>query len=375
MDPSSHATVHGAARRPALGAGVTTDLLARRLPKADLHLHLQGAARPSLLHAQRARAVTGPPGRPDGFYDYTGIPKFFADLERAMALLRGRAAVTRLALHVLEGAVDAGCRHVELMVTPDIHRRQGTPVEELFAGLADAFGEMRARGGFSGGVIVEMDRALGPDAGLRLVRDAVAARDQGAPILGVGNDGEWETVPFHALAPAYELARREGFRLCGHADTFQDVRDALELGLDRIDHAFELEGHEQLIERVRAAGTPLTMCLTSNSVMWPERFPDIGDHPFDRLRQAGLRVTLNTDDPPMFFTDLAQEYRAAARAFDWTPQVMGAVALESLRAAWLGPDRGQQLAAWADEVAALLADVRAPYSDTQVPSPHPEHPR
>jgi adenosine deaminase len=352
------------ARREVLGAGVRTDILARRLPKADLHLHLQGAARPSLVHARRGQAVTGPPGRPDGFYDYTGIPKFFDDLERAMALLVTREDVTRLAVHVLEGAVDSGCRHVELMVTPDIHRRAGTPVDDLFDGLADAFADMTARGGFSGGIIVEMDRALGPDAGVRLVREATAARDRGVPILGIGNDGEWQTVAFSALAPAYELARREGFNLCGHADTFADVRDAIDLGLDRIDHAFELAGDDELVAQVRSAGTPITCCLTSNSVMWPEQFPDIADHPFGQLRRAGLHVTVNTDDPPMFFTDLTQEYRAGARAFGWTPEVMGEIALAGLRAAWLGDGRETRLAAWEREVAALLDDVRAPFGAT-----------
>ncbi len=111
-----------------LGREVTLDLLARRLPKAELHLHFEGAIRPSTLRrlaAEHTVVLPGDPARPDALYDYIGFTKFIADMRRAASVLVSPAVITDAALEVLAAEVDAGARHVELMTTLAYHTERG----------------------------------------------------------------------------------------------------------------------------------------------------------------------------------------------------------------------------------------------------------
>ena len=345
-----------------LGPEVTLDVLARRLPKAELHLHFEGAIRPSTLRRlarEHAVALPGDAARPDSLYDYVGFTKFIADMRRAASVLVSPAAVTDAALDVLAGEVDAGARHVELMSTLAYHTERGLDPDEVLDALGVAFAHAAGWWGLSGGVIVEFDRPAGADAARETARIALAARERGVPVVGVGNDGDPLTVPLQDLAPAYDLAREGGLRCCGHVDMPDDVPAALDLGLDRIDHGFSALMLPDELARIVATQVPLTLCVTSNIVQGPGLMPDFADHTIAGLLAAGAFTTLNSDDPPMFFTDLAQEYRATARALQWGPTELGAAARRSLDAAWIDPAvRDERLAGWQREIDALLVDAR-----------------
>ena len=356
LDPEAAAAIETAP----LGAEVGLDILARRLPKAELHLHFEGAVRPSTLHRFAhqcgARLADGP--APDSPYDYSNFTNFIKGMRMAASLMRDAPSVTGMALDVLAGCVDAGCRHVELMTTLNYHRERGFDPQAFLRALAAAFEQAAEFWGLGGGIIVEMDRPAGVEMALADVRDALAARDQGAPMLGVGNDGSPLTVPLGDLAPAYELAGKEGLRLCGHADLPQDVGTALDMGFDRIDHGFFAAFDPALLDRIKQREVPLTLCPTSNIIQLPGLFSDFSAHPIGTIMAAGVQVTLNSDDPPMFFTDLAQEYRATARSLGWGAEEMANAARQSLQSAWLGEDRERKLREWEHQIAALLQDPR-----------------
>jgi adenosine deaminase len=215
------------------------------------------------------------------------------------------------------------------------------------------------RFGISAGLIVAMDRDSAPQQAADTVRRAASARGRGVPVLGIGNDGS----PSRALpqfAGAFALARELGFRTTAHANKPQDVIDALDLSLDRIDHAWELQGQSELQRRLAETHTPVTMALTSCLVMLPGRFPTARSFPFDELRRAGVAVTVNVDDAAMFFTDSAQEYRLVADTWDFDDRTLAEIALASLEAAWIDEDRERRLAAWRDEAMALVVDPRHP---------------
>jgi len=338
-----------------IDAGLALDLLARRLPRAELHCHLAGAVRPSFGRSREAAST-----RPDEAHDYVDVAGFFANHRRFAASLDAPEVITRTTLRILEGAVDAGCRHVELSVNRAEFEGCGLDFAAVLDAAGEAFVEVRERLGVSGGLIVAMDRDSAPDAALEAVEQAASARGRGVSVLGIGNDG-FPSRPLPEFAEAFAAARSRGLRTTCHANKPQDVVDALDLGLDRIDHAWELQGEVELQRVVAAAAVPVTMAMTSCLMMLPGRFPTAAGFPFDELRRAGVRVTLNVDDGAMFFTDSAAEYRLAARTYSYDAATLADIALDSLEAAWLDEDdRPARLARWRAEAAALVLDPRAP---------------
>jgi adenosine deaminase len=344
-----------------LGAVVALDVLARRVPKAELHLHLEGAIRPSTLGrlARRAGIELTAPSSPEVLFDYRGFGKFGADLARAGELLRDADTVVDATLDVLAAEVDAGCRHVELMSTVGFHASRGWDPHDFLRALGDAFDQAGELWDLSGGVIVEFERSAGGTAAEQIASVAGDAADAGLPVLGVGNSGDPLSVPFADLRPGYDAARARGLKLCGHVDMPDDLAPALEFGLDRIDHGYAALFAPDLLAEVVARQVPLTVCLTSNIVQMPGIFADFDVHPVGALAAAGVNCTFHTDDPPYFFTDLAQEYRVAARTLGWDAAELVAAARRSLEAAWLPEaERASRLEGWDGELDAMLADPR-----------------
>ena len=338
-------------------------LLARRVPKAEMHMHHMGSQSPS-EHARLSRAVGSPVSREqaNAAFDNRGVGKFFDDLDRAVRLWGDTATVTTGALRMIYDAYDRGVRHLELFCTPDLHRAEiGMPPSVLLPAVADAFAVARDELGLTGGIIVAMHRFDGADAAMALVQETVPLREQGVPILGYGNDGDHRTVPFEALAPAYEKARAEGFRLCGHADELEDVVAALDIGLDRIDHGWMAADDPAVLARLQAAGVGLTFTPSGyalgggldSSTPWATAWTMLTD--------AGVPMAVGTDDPELHHTDLAQAYALLARTMGWTTAELGAAAKTSFDLAWYDDSvAAAERASWGAEIDALVADPRAP---------------
>jgi adenosine deaminase len=329
------------------------NLLARRLPRAELHMHLIGALRPS----QVGRASDGRGA--DGALDYVDVMRFFErhrELASSFDELKVLATATE---RVLENAVDSGCRHVELSVNSLEFDGSGLSFDDVLDAVTLAFDRVGRRTGLTGGVIIAMDRDSHPDAGMATLDQAAAAQARGVPVLGIGNDGS-PSRPLTDFAEVFAEARGRGFRVTAHANKAHDIGDAIELGLDRIDHAWELQGQPDLQRSVAEARTPVTMAMSSCLLMLPGRFPTAESFPFDELRRAGVNVTLNVDDAGMFFTDSAQEYRLAADTYGYDGDTLAQIALASLEAAWIDDDRDNRIAAWTREAHALVLDPRNP---------------
>lgn len=336
--------------------------LARRLPKSDLHYHFAGTLRPSRLHqalaAREGRRVTRLEA--NSAYDYVSWEKFFDDLDRVAALWTGPAAITESALDCLMSAYDLGVRHVEMMCVPDLHRPAGlTPVEFLKA-VGEAFKVARDVLDMTGGIIIELNRHLGSEAAVDLVTETLDLRDSGVPIYGYGNSGDDWKEPFEAMEPAYALARREGYLLTGHANSLADVTVAIDLGLDRIDHGWFATESDLQFTRLVESGIGLTLCPSCRLYYGASRFTSA----FERLREAGVPIAIGTDDPYLFFSDIAADYTGMATESNWSPRTMADLALSSLDMAWGEPagreDRRREYVA---EIEALLVDVCAPDRD------------
>lgn len=338
-------------------------LLARRLPKAELHMHHMGSLAPSeLARLTRLQQGTALRGRAlHAAYDNRGVGKFFDDLDRAVRLWGDHATLVAGALHMISAAYNRGVRHLELLCTPDLHRQQlGMAPEVLLRGVAEAFAVARDELGLTGGIVVELHRFDGGQAALDLVEETAGLREQGIPILGYGNDGDHRTVAFEELAPAYARARDEGYRLTGHVDVIEDVPAALDIGLDRFDHGWMAVDDPSLVDRIVASGTPLTFTPGGYSLGGLHASVPFAEG-WASLERAGVLLAIGTDDPELHHTDIARDYDSMARRLDWSKEQLGEVAKNSFRAAWLpegDPDGVRDT--WFAEIDALVLDPRAP---------------
>jgi adenosine deaminase len=336
-------------------SGVLSDMhamrvLARRVPKAELHVHFLGAIRRSFPFPNNAQRLM-----PD---EYAGGADFFARLRRVAPSLTSAAMFEQATFRLLEEHINCGCVHVEVMATPGEIGLSPVPIEQSLAAMGRAFDEIRRYTGVTGGILLETDRADDPKVGFEVVELAMRARDAGAPILGIGNDGDI-VHPVIEFGPALEYAKKQGFYTTCHLDTLQDVKEGLELPLDRADHAYDLKGRPELMAQYKARDIPITSALGAVAFMMPGVVKSPAEHPADEFRRFGIRTALGTDDPAFFHTDIAQEYVQAQQAYGWDRRTMVEMAMTSLDMAWIDPqDRDRRLAEWRQAAEGLIEDPR-----------------
>ena len=246
-----------------------------------------------------------------------------------------------------------------MFFTPARHLAAGQRLEEIVAGLTRGIERAEADTGVRCMLICDIDRSFGPGPAGELVEAAVALRraGDGERVIGIGMDSTERGVDPRSFADAYAMARRAGFHVTGHAgeDTGpENIAVALEaLGLERIDHGLAIMEDPELTARVAEARIPLDVCPNSN-VLIANRYERLEDHPFRRMREAGLLATLNTDDPAMTDLDLGREYRSVAAALQMPWDEMTAVALDGVEASWLDPAEKAELHAdFEREIAAI----------------------
>ena len=325
-------------------AGDAFDLV----PKVELHCHVEGTVRPATVAelARKARRPL-PVDDPELLYRYDSLDSFLAVFWLIQELLVSRDDWARVAYESLVDAADHGLRYREMFFTPARHLAEGQDLGEIIAGLTEGIAGAEAATGVRCMLIADMDRAYGPAAGLELVERLSDLRRSGRAerVIGVGADSTELGVDLRAYASAFQAGERAGFRRTCHAGEAvgcgpDNIRVAIDvLGAERIDHGVAIVEDPGLVARLAAARIPLTVCPTSNVVI-ANRFRSLEEHPLQQMRDAGLLVTINTDDPAMQDLDLGREYRGVAAAYGWDAGEMGRLALEGIESTWLdAPDR------------------------------------
>ena len=325
------------------------DIALDRLPKAELHCHVEGTMRPSTvadLAAKNGRTL--PVEDPQDLYHYESLDEFLSVFWLVQECLAGPADWSRLAYEsVVDGAAH-GLVYRETFFTPARHLETGQRLGDIVAGLQDGLAAAEADTGVRVALIADIDRAFGGDAGLRMVEELVELRRAGSAerVIGLGMDSTELGVDPGQFAPAYRAAARAGLRLTAHqgensppALILYDVRD---LGAERIDHGFSILDDPAAARELADRGIPLTVCPISN-VKIGNLCGSVSDHPWPRMRRAGLYLTLNTDDPAMIDDDLGTEYQALRGAFGYSFDDMVQVALDGIEATWLDDDDKRRL--------------------------------
>jgi adenosine deaminase len=331
--------------------GMVMDLVEAldRLPKVELHCHIEGTMRPQTvadLAAKNGRTL--PVDDPADLYRYGSLDEFLSVFWLVQECLGDREDWARLAYEsVLDGAAH-GLVYRESFFTPARHLEMGQRLDDIVAGLEEGLAAGEQETGARVMLIADMDRAYGGQPGLEMIEGVVELKRQGKAerVIGMGMDSTELGVDPADFLPAYRLGRSSGLRLTAHQGENSPpsaiVFDVEELGAERIDHGISILDDPAAARLMRDRGIPLTVCPISN-VEIANLFGSVAEHPWPQMQQAGLHVTLNTDDPAMIEDDLGKEYATLAEAHSYGFPEMVDISLAGADATWLAEDELRRL--------------------------------
>jgi adenosine deaminase len=323
-----------------------TDNHLRRLPKVELHCHVEGAARASTIaELARKHDVTLPVADPAELYEFTSLNQFLSIYGVICASLRTADDFRRITYEALEDGAAAGVRYREMFFSPGFVIRLGVPVETVWEGIQAGVLDARQDLDINCRMILDFDKPTGPAHAMEMAAFAGSVTDRDL-LIGMGADSVERDIDHAAFAAAFTEAARYGLRRTIHAGEdgpAENIAIAIrQLGCERIDHGFRLLDDAGLTAEIVERQIPLDVCPTSN-VMIANVVPSVADHPFARQREAGVLATLNSDDPGMMRFDIADEYVAVARAFDYSLEDMEDISLAGIDACWAPDDEKQAL--------------------------------
>ena len=322
------------------------------MPAVELHVHLEGTLEPEMILALAERnRVELPYADLDDLrsrYSFVDLQSFLDLYYANMAVLRTAEDFHDLTTAYLLRARYAGVRHAEVFLDVQAHTGRGIPAAEVLDGVTSALARSGEHGLTSGLIVTFLRHLPGADA-LATLQELLAL---GTPLLGVGLCSTELTSHASEFAPAFDLARANGLHVVAHAGEEgppQNVADALDiLHVERVDHGVRAMEDPALVARLARDRVPLTVCPLSNVRL---RVVDtLADHPLRAMLDAGLVVTVNSDDPAYFGGYVDENLREVARALDLGQDELYTLARNGVEAAFVDDARraelGAEVSAW-----------------------------
>lgn len=309
----------------------------KQMPKVELHTHLEGCAPPAFIAGLAREKKIDISGifDADGSYAFRDFDHFLKVYEAACTTLQTPEDFRRLTLAVLEQAAEHGVVYMETFVSPDFCGGGDLDAwRDYLAAMQDAAAQAEATMGITLRGIVTGIRHFGPDQCKVAAR--CAAETRGDFITGYGMAGGEMVGRPGDYAYSFDMAREAGLRLTCHAGEWggasmvaETIRD---LGVERIGHGIGAIDDRNLLQEIAEKDIVLEVCPGSNVVL--KAVTGWGAHPIAKLRDAGVRVTVSTDDPPFFHTTMTDEYAMLARTFGWDADDFKALNETALAAAF-----------------------------------------
>ncbi|WFF09672.1 adenosine deaminase [Micromonospora sp. WMMD1076] len=329
------------------------------LPKVELHVHHVGSASPRIVAelAARHEGRSPVPADPEALADYFAFRDFAHFIEVYLSvvdLIRDADDVWLLTHEVARELARQQVRYAELTVTPYSHVNRGIPAPAFCEAIEDARKRAEADFGIALRWCFDIPGEAGLPAAEQTLRIALDERPDGLVSFGLG--GPEIGVPRPQFKPWFDQARAAGLRSVPHAGETtgpETIWDALrELGAERIGHGISAAQDPALLTHLAERRIPLEISPTSN--VRTRAVPSLDAHPLPRLVEAGVPVSINSDDPPMFGTTLNDEYAVAARLLRLGPDGVAALARDAVAAAFLAPTEQARITA---EIDAYLASA------------------
>lgn len=339
------------------------DRLIDALPKAELHVHLEGSIEPELALRLAARHGIQLPGAHEGTgveglrraYRFTEFRDFLKVYVALSSTLQQAEDFAELVFGVAQNLLRQRVRWAEMTFTPMTHVSRGVDPDAMLAGLAEGRQRARAELGVELRWVFDVVRSL-PEQADATLELALRGREDGVIAVGVGGpEGPpWTVAPLEAM---FARAKHEGLKSVPHAGEQhgrESLRETLDrLAPDRIGHGVRCLEDLDMVAELVDRGLPLEVCPSSNVALGV--VASLAEHPLPKMIAAGLAVSLGSDDPPLFGTTLVDEYRRCARAFAWGPDEVLTIAKAAVEHSFMDDDRKRALLAEQDRVAAEWA--------------------
>lgn len=310
----------------------------RGLPKAELHVHIEGTLEPEMMFeiGRRNEVELGyeSPEEIRAAYEFSSLQDFLNIYYEGAAVLQTEQDFFDLGYAYFERAAADGVRRAEIFFDPQTHTGRGIPIGTVIEGLSGAATRAGTDLSVSCDLILCFLRHLPAEAAMETLESALA---HGKQFIGVGLDSSEVGFPPRLFTEVFQRARSEGLRVVAHAGEEgppEYVRQALDmLGAERIDHGVRSLEDPDLVARLAEQQTPLTVCPMSNIKL--AVFEDMASHPLPAMIEAGLLVTINSDDPAYFGGYVGQNYEAVASSLSLDDTVMAQLARNSITASFL----------------------------------------
>jgi len=311
----------------------------RQLPKAELHLHLEGAIEPgTLLELRQRHGEHGTRAEIDALYRYEDFPGFLLAFKNITEHLRTPDDYELITYRLMQRLKEENVLHAEVYVSVGVCLWRKQDFAAIFEGLDHG----RARGARDFGIsllwIFDAVRQLGAEAAQKVFELAVGRLDR--HVVGIGIGGDEQKGPPELFRDGYAWAADRGLRLTAHAGETgppESVWGALNLRAERIGHGLTAFHDVDLVEELAQRQVPVEICLTSN--LRTGLCPNLNDHPAKSYFDQGVMITLNSDDPAMFGTTLAREYQIAQQMFGFTDEHLRELARNSFEASFLPAEK------------------------------------
>lgn len=317
------------------------DSFIRGLPKAELHLHIEGSLEPELMFALAKRNSVAIPfdsvEAVRAAYSFSNLQDFLDIYYQGANVLRTADDFRDLAAAYFDRAAADGVVHAEIFFDPQTHTDRGIPFDTVMEGLLAGMAEAVARHGLTSQLILCFLRHLDEDAAFATLAMAEPWLDR---IAGVGLDSSELGHPPSKFARVFAAARAKGLKLVAHAgeegppDYVVEALDVLHI--DRLDHGNRSLEDAALTARLVDSGMTLTVCPLSNLKLCV--VDDLSAHPIDRMLDLGLKATVNSDDPAYFGGYVGENYAAVARARNLSRDQIVTLAKNSFTGSFLSPD-------------------------------------
>lgn len=320
----------------------------RKLPKAELHLHIEGTLEPQMMFDLAERNDIELP-YPDvesveAAYRFRNLQSFLDIYYQGSQVLRTPDDFYDLIGAYLDRAAADGVRRAEIFFDPQAHTERGVGFDVFMEGFRSGIADARSRHGISAELILCFLRHLGGEAALATIREAEPHLEG---VIAVGLDSSEVGYPPEIYEGAFAYARALGLRAVAHAGEEgppEYVIGALDtLGAERIDHGVRSLEDDALVERLRREQIPLTVCPLSNVAL---RVVDrVADHPLPRMMDVGLLVGVNSDDPAYFGGYVGENYVALHDDLGFMEQRLAELAANSIRSSFLSDGQKQEILA------------------------------
>ena len=325
---------------PGSEAETSPEAYIHALPKAEIHLHLEGSVAPRRFlklsrKYQTEYATLSPRQLKETLFQYDDFWDFLGTYKVVCQHLREPRDYVDLVTDLGEYLVRQNIRYAELFLAPSVPEKLGFDTRDIVeAALGQAI-EIHKAGGPQLRWIFDCVRQFGPEAARQTAQLALDYADQG--VVGLGLAGDETAVPAEQFTDVFAWARAHALYIHVHAGEVGDpshMWDAIRvLGANRIGHGIQAARDQELMQYLKDHAIALDVCLTSNARTGA--WTPVSQNPFWLLFKRGVPVTLNTDDPGLFDTDLENEYRIACRHFDLTWSDLDYIAIQGVRSSFL----------------------------------------